>query len=252
MAGQPRRKPAKHDAIADDLRTKIYSREIGPGDRVPSENEIKDQYKVSADTARKALAELAHEGLTEVSQGSPTVVRGYRPIRRKANERLSAAVWAEGRSMWDIDAPDRERTVEDLTVTEVEAPELVAASLDLEEGDRVLRRSRRYCVDGERVMRAVSYLPADLVAGTPIAESNPGQGGIYARLVELGHKPVHFREEIRVRMPTRAEADDLQLGPGTPVAVIARYAADEDGRVVEVNEMTLNSAKYVLEYAFSS
>jgi len=101
-------------------------------------------------------------------------------------------------------------------------------------------------------MRANSYLPADLVAGSPITQPDPGSGGIYARLGDLGHKPVHFREELRVRMPTPEEARDLRLGPGTPVVLIARYAADDDGRVVEVNDMTLSAAKYILEYAFDS
>jgi hypothetical protein len=31
-----------------------------------------------------------------------------------------------------------------------------------------------------------------------------------------------------------------------------RLAADQDGRVVEVNEMTLDGSNYILEYVFSS
>lgn len=252
MAGQAQRKPAKHDAIAEVLRAQIYSRELPPGARVPSENDIAKTHGVSADTARKVLAELANEGLTQASQGKATVVREFRPIRRRSIQRLSSEVWGQGVSIWDIDVPDRDLEVDDLTVVEVEPPDLVAAALDLDEGATVWRRSRRYLIDGEPAMRAISYLPAGLVAGSPITELNPGDGGIYARLADLGHKPEHFREELRTRMPTPDEVQDLRLGPGTPVILMARYAADTDGRVVEVNDMTLSGAKYILEYTFGS
>ncbi|MEK8141760.1 UTRA domain-containing protein [Streptomyces sp. M10(2022)] len=65
-----------------------------------------------------------------------------------------------------------------------------------------MRRSRRYLLDGKPVLKAVSYLPAEIADGTPIAEVDTGPGGIYARLAELGHAP-KFREEIRVRMPSK-------------------------------------------------
>lgn len=246
------RKTAKHDKIADELRAKIHSGELAPGGRVPSENDLAAAYGVSDDTARKALARLANEGLTEPRQGAATTVRLFRPIRRSAVKRLSAEVWGRGRSIWDIDAPDRDRDVLDLTVQEVAPPTLVAASLDLPEGAQVLRRSRRYAIDGEPVMRSTSYLPVDLVGGTAIEQDDTGGGGIYRRLEDLGHKPVSFREELYVRMPRPDEVEDLNLGPGIPVILIARYAADESGRVVEINEMTLSAAKYILEYTFTS
>lgn len=252
MAGQPQRKAAKHDIIAEALRAKIYSRELPPGERIPSENDIAKEYGVSADTARKALAELAHEGLTEASQGKATVVRAFRPVHRRSIERLASGVWGRGKSIWDVDVPDRAPEVDRLDVREVDPPDLVAGVLGLDAGAKVWRRSRRYLIDGEPVMSAISYLPADLVAGTPITEPNPGEGGIYGRLAELGHGPVSFREELRSRMPTSDEVRDLHLSSGTPVILVARYAADAAGRVVEVNDMTLSAAKYILEYAFDS
>jgi len=48
----------------------------------------------------------------------------------------------------------------------------------------VVVRSRRCLLDGGPAETAVSYIPADLAKGTPIADPNPGPGGIYARLEE--------------------------------------------------------------------
>ncbi|MFD7626144.1 UTRA domain-containing protein [Streptomyces sp. NPDC059851] len=93
---------------------------------------------------------------------------------------------------------------------------------------------------------------AALTAGTPIAEPDTGPGGIYARLADLGREPVRFREEIRSRMPRPEEAKALGLGPGTPVVLLCRTAFAADGQVVEVNEMALDSAAYILEYEFDA
>lgn len=57
----------------------------------------------------------------------------------------------------------------------------------------------------------------DLVRRTPIAEPNPGHGGIYARLEELGHQLDRFDGEIRARMPAPAAVRTLRLASGVPV-----------------------------------
>ena len=100
---------------------------------------------------------------------------------------------------------------------------------------------------------ATSYLPAHLVEGTPITHPDPGDGGIYARLQDLGFKPVRFREQVRARPPFPEEVDSLKLSTaGAPVLTIARVAYAADDRAVEVNEMVLDAAVYVLQYDLTS
>ena len=82
----------------------------------------------------------------------------------------------------------------------------VADRLGIADGAAVVVRSRRYPLDGRPVETAVYYIPADLARGTPIAELNPGPGGIYARLEEQGHTLDRFTEEVTARMPTPEEA----------------------------------------------
>lgn len=107
-------------------------------------------------------------------------------------------------------------------------------------------------LDGKPVLLSTSYLPAPLVEGTAITEPDTGPGGVYARLAELGHGPVRFREEVRSRMPLPEETAQLGLPAGTPVMLICRTAIADEGRVVEVNEMVLDAAAYVLEYDFDA
>ena len=109
-------------------------------------------------------------------------------------------------------------------------------------------RSRRYLLDGKPVETAVSYIPVDLAKGTPIADPNPGPGGIYARLEEQGHTLARFTEDVAARMPTPEEVRLLALPPGVPVFRLVRTAYDIDGRAVEVCDTIMAADAYLLSY----
>ena len=60
---------AAYARIAEDLRTKIRSRAIKPGGRLPSELELMDQYGASRNTVLDAIKKLRDEGLAETRPG---------------------------------------------------------------------------------------------------------------------------------------------------------------------------------------
>ncbi|MFD7897624.1 GntR family transcriptional regulator [Streptomyces sp. NPDC059568] len=242
----------KYQRIADTLREAIGAGEYGPGARLPGENELMAIHGVARMTARQALGVLQSEGIAESRKGAGVFVRSFRPLRRRGIERLSHERWGAGRSVWSTDVEDRTLVVDQVDVAEEPAPERVARLLGIAPGDAVCVRNRRFVLEGKPVLLATSFLPADLVAGSAITREDTGPGGIYARLAELGHRPVHFREEVRSRMPSQDEANRLSLSPGTPVMLICRTAFADEERPVEVNEMTLDSASYVLEYDFDA
>ncbi len=252
MATEGSGRVSKYQRIADALREEIRSGRYGPGDRLPGENDLMAEYGVARMTARHALGVLQNEGLAESRKGAGVFVRSFRPLRRRSIQRLSHSQWGEGRSIWEADTEGREVTVDQVAVSEGEAPDHIAPVLGLEAGEVACVRSRRYVLDGKPVMLATSYLPMSLVAGSAITERDTGPGGIYARLDELGHKPVHHREEIRSRMPSQEEAARLGLSMGSPVILVCRTAFADNGKPVEVNEMTMDAAAYILEYDFDA
>lgn len=237
-----------YEAIADELRRRIESGELAPGAKVPSENELIESFGSGRETVSKALRLLRDEGLTVARQGAPTRVREFKPIRRSANKRLSKEVWGGGTSMWSIDVIDKNTVVDGLHIERLEANARVAEALGIRRSEPVIRRRRRYLLDGKPVLKADSYLPADIADGTQIAEADTGEGGIYARLADLGFAPTRFKEELRARMPNKEERTELQLGPGTPVICLIRTAVTSAGRNVEVNDMVLDAGSYILDY----
>ncbi|MFE0642264.1 GntR family transcriptional regulator [Streptomyces sp. NPDC058877] len=252
MTDQDSARQPKYQRIADELRTAIQSGDFAPGDRLPGENDLMTTYDVARMTARQALSVLRTEGLAEARKGAGVFVRAFRPLRRRGIPRLAGERWGNGHSVWSTEVEDRDLVVDRVEVGEKPAGDRIAQVLDVVPGTPLCVRSRRFVLDGRPVLLSVSYLSAELVSGTQIAEPDTGPGGTYARLAELGQRPVHFREEIRCRMPTVDESDRLALEFGTPVVLIERTAYTETGRAVELNEMTLDSSSYVLEYGFDA
>ena len=78
--------------IAAILREQIFSGSIVPGDILPSENLLCEQYKVSRDTIRKGLAQLENENLID-SEGTTSKFRDVHAII--PDERLCMALQIE-------------------------------------------------------------------------------------------------------------------------------------------------------------
>jgi DNA-binding GntR family transcriptional regulator len=77
--------------IADDLRRRVGSGDLAPGDMVPSELTLVEQHGVSRGTVRSALALLVDEGLIEVvpGQGRRVVGTSMSPEPTTAYERIA-------------------------------------------------------------------------------------------------------------------------------------------------------------------
>ncbi|CAM5733967.1 GntR family transcriptional regulator [Streptomyces hirsutus] len=195
-------------------------------------------------TARQALSVLRAEGVAEARKGAGVFVRPSAQSDAEASSDSPATSGAPA-------APSGRRTrTGHLRSTgspcaEETAPDRINAVLNLT-GDGTTLRRRRFVLDGKPVLLATNYLPMPLVAGSAITQEDTGPGGTYARLAELGYEPVHFREEIRSTHALAGRGCTAEHVRSTPVILICRTAFTDTGHPVEVNEMTLDAASYVL------
>ena len=65
-------KQLKYFQLMEDLKAKILTGEIQAGDKLPSENELSAQYKISRQTVRKALSMLQNAGYIYAEHGRGT------------------------------------------------------------------------------------------------------------------------------------------------------------------------------------
>jgi DNA-binding transcriptional MocR family regulator len=95
--------------IAVELRERIETGELAPGDRVPPTREITRRWGVAMATAAKALGVLRQEGLVRAVPGSGTVVEAHVTAARVPDPQVAPTVTATG--------PARRRTPPDAALT---------------------------------------------------------------------------------------------------------------------------------------
>ncbi|WP_148573447.1 GntR family transcriptional regulator [Nocardioides caldifontis] len=236
--------------IADELRRRIETGRIAPGERLPSESALVAEFGVAHGTIRQAIQLLRSEGLAVAEHGRGVFVRNRPPIRRLAHDRFSRKHREAGKAAYLAEA-ERENAQPRVDVYFV-GPETadtdVAQRLKIRKGSKVLARRRRYLSDGEPTELATSFIPWDLAKGTPMTEINPGPGGVYARIEDAGRRLGRFTEEVSARMPTPDEARALRLAAGTPVLTLVRVAYDVEDQPVEMCDTVMSAEHFVLNY----
>lgn len=217
-----------YQRIADDLRDRINAGEFGPGDQLPTQDELIEQTGAARGTIIKAIDLLVHEGLVIARRPLGVFVRDRRRMIYRPQAEFRPAPSPEmDRFMAELVGEGREPS-QSIDVTVVPPPRDVADRLRTTDPVVVLRRRTR-SIDGELFNINDSYYPRDLVDGSEIMLPFDIARGASQVLTELGAEQVHAIDEIYVRMPTPDETHRLDLGPGTPVAVhiCTGYAAGD-------------------------
>lgn len=74
--GKSNKIPPLYKQITNELKEQILSGMFRPGDRLPSENELAEHYRVSVITSKRALNELADANLILRIKGKGSFVAG--------------------------------------------------------------------------------------------------------------------------------------------------------------------------------
>lgn len=237
---------AVYRQLADQLRAAIIGGEYGPGSAIPSEMTLMQRYGVARNTVRLAMTMLREDGLVVTHHGRGTFVRDQLPKRRISSTRYREALDAEaGRAPLNW----TEYRVE-ANFQEIPASDRVAGLLEIEPGTTVLER-RILFYDGNLPQQvSMSYLPLDLVAGTPVADpgNEPWPGGSVAALASLGVVVTEVRELVGARMPVPEETRPLVVQVGTPMLTITRTMFAGDRAVEAAVDIVVPGDRGQLEY----
>jgi GntR family transcriptional regulator len=235
--------------VADDLRGQIQRHELTPGGQLPTEAKLMDEYGVSRNTIRLALGLLRTEGLVITGQGrgsfvadvasgeSPPAVRIERHVNRHCLDSQLIEFGEPG---------DAERI--DVTVTTRVAPPVIAEALRIPTGARVVERRRLLFRDAQPNQTADTYLPEELSADEDLRRPSPLADGVASALERTGRAIVEHADEVTVRMPSPAEAQQLQIATGVPVMMLLRTAYDADDSPVCATVVLLPGDRHMLHY----
>lgn len=240
--------------IADELRALILSGGLRTGEKLKSENELKDQYETTRVTVRKALALLKADGLLVSEQGRGVFVRPRPKVQMLtagANFRQRRATGVSNFNA-EVEAQGLRPEQRILSVEEAQAPADVAARLGVDEGATVIVRRRAFFVNDEPMQLVDGYYLAELFSGTQVAQPRRIRGGV-SQLIEdpdgpIGQRIIQFVEDLEIRMPTPDETDALKIPPGVPLARVLRTAHTSAGQNVEVLDSRVPCDRHVFRY----
>ncbi|WP_328333037.1 GntR family transcriptional regulator [Kribbella sp. NBC_00382] len=214
-----------YQRIASELRDQIRSGAIKAGERLPTELELREQYDVSRNTVRLALGLLQNEGMITSVQGKGTIVREQMMLTYHA-------AWAESRDRTASDQTDafnaemknqgRKGEYRDFEMRIKSASPVLAARLNVEEGDSLVSRAITRYVDGQPFSLQDSYYPMDIAQECGLLSPHDVPGGVIRAMAAKGHKEIGYVDELTTRMPVPDEARKLGLTTGTPVLVYVR------------------------------
>jgi GntR family transcriptional regulator len=229
MTINPGAAEAPHRQIAAQLRDRIRRGEWAPGERLPSIPAIAGEYGVAKQTVQRTIDQLRVEGVLITRPGSGTFVRG---TKRRLN-RLSRGRYGAQRGYHaDLAARYRQHLTE---VGRAPAPPDVAEAFGVSPGaDLVVRRHLVRASDVPVEVGASWLRPAD-AAGSALERAEVFDRPLYQEVEEAtGRRYTSATDQITARLPSRDEAELLQIRPDTPVLVLLHLAYDERGKPIEV------------------
>ncbi len=218
--------PAKYQQIADRLRDQIDAGVLQPGERLPSEPDLVEQFDASRNTVRLAIALLTNQGLVVTRQGLGTfVTEPARPFTALLSKiATQPADQSTSTMLPEVSNTDEEPEILRQFVEKVPASASVAEKLEIAAGDLVVVRRRNSAIGDVPWMMMASYFPLDVAEGTPLEQAGNITVGSIKLLADLGFEQVGFVDEIGARMPNARESAFFGLPAGTPVVLVNRTA----------------------------
>lgn len=232
----------RYRQIADEIRQRILTGVLPAGAPLPTEPEMETEFRASRGTVRLAIALLRTEGLIVTARRRGSHVRPRWPVRRLGMDRYRHA---ENRAEDPGATFDRE-------FVRVPASVIVAERLAVPEGRPLLERRTVVRAHGMPQEMSTSYLPWELVEGTPLADPNtePSPGDPVAQLASVGVRVDEVEEQVASRMPSPDEAETLRIPQAAPVLSVVRTLF-ASGRPVETAvEVVLPGDRSTLVYRF--
>jgi GntR family transcriptional regulator len=225
------------------LRERITNGVNPVGSILPTEAEITETFNVSRITAKRALDELAAEGLVERTSGRGTTVTSRasalitaRPIMASIDGLLE-----------NLTAIGRETSVDVIEYGFAPPPDFVRQQLELAAGAIVQRAVRVRSLDGEPLSQSTTFVPEHI--GRAYGARDMATTPLIDLLERTGIVVGSAEQSLSAAAADTLTAPRLKVGVGMPLLQMKRCVKDIGGRPVQYIEILYRPDRF--EYRMS-
>lgn len=215
---------------------RIDSGDLKPGDAIPSERELSEQFEISRMTVRQALLELVNEGKLVREKGVGTFVAEPK-IRQGLLKLTSFSEDMESRGM----KPGAR--VIDLSVKKATA--VIQNKLEIAPSESVLTLKRLRLADEKPMAIEMAHLPLSRFPGLTRFDFNDGSLYHYLK-THYGVEIAHAVQTIEVAMPSSSDQELLNMPSNVPVLLTERVTMDGNRIPVEFATSIYRGDRYKL------
>lgn len=205
------------------LREEITSGERPLGSRMPTEQELSAQFSVSRITARRALDELAQDGLVERKRRIGTTVIFTPPVA-PIEGRMDRAL----ESLLNF---GRSTQVKLLELETIPAPAPIAEALAVATGAPVVRVVRVRGLEGRPLGHFISFIPAE--RGVTLTRSALRATPMLSLIEQAGIQVGAATQTISATLADVTLSSALEVDIGSPILRVSRTVFDTDHRPVQ-------------------
>lgn len=222
-----------YQQLADMIKQQIKNGELKEDDRLMTEFELSETYKISRITVRKAIELLVNDGYVVKKQGIGTFIAA-----KKLNRVMDRTI-----SFTEICEYDGKVASTDvLSIEWTKASLLVSQQLQISEGDRVLRTVRLRKSDGVPVMLEESFFSSRYA----YLMSEDLRNSLYSILRNHGVEPSHGVKTVEICYAMDDEVEYLHVEKNRALLLQYDTVMDQNGERIHFSRLVTNPERYKL------
>lgn len=211
-----------YKVIENYVKDLINSEKLKKGDLIPSEKQLSEEFNVTRMTVRSALNNLVKDGYISRQRGVGSIVIGSRIYDNISA--ISGFTKEMNRKGYEVSNILLELNI-------VQADEILASKLNIEENENIWEIKRVRLADNERVSYMITYMPVKIF---PNLNENFCKKSLYSFVEDTcGYKIAVSEREVQAIISDGEIMESLQLSDPEPILYISQVCRLQNGDVFE-------------------
>jgi len=212
--------------IKHTIKNWIINKEFVPGDKIPSENELANQFNVNRLTVRQAISQLIQEGFLVSKRGQGTFVVHNENLFESFNIEFTGF-------MDDLFYQISKTKTKSVEINRIKLSKYLREKLNLGvESEEVIQFKRVRFKNGNSFAYTINYVPIEI--GSKITEKDLKRKPMLQIMEQdLGIQFIEAFQTIEASFADKEVALKLGIMPGSPILYVERIMHDKNQKPVE-------------------